>query len=128
MKEAIFDGRLKVEIHDVPIPAPGPGQILIKTFISGTNPKDWKVPKVWASHLPPLNHGDDIAGVVQTVGDGVLGFKTGDRVAAFHEMNTPHGSYAEYSIAWAQSTFLIPDKTSFEGESLHVIQSDPSAT
>ncbi|KXH41176.1 alcohol dehydrogenase [Colletotrichum simmondsii] len=114
MKEAIFDGRLKVEIHDVPIPAPGPGQILIKTFISGTNPKDWKVPKVWASHLPPLNHGDDIAGVVQTVGDGVLGFKKGDRVAAFHEMNTPHGSYAEYSIAWAQSTFLIPDKTSFE--------------
>ncbi|KAK1722832.1 hypothetical protein CaCOL14_001579 [Colletotrichum acutatum] len=114
MREAIFDGNLEVQIHDIPIPTPGPGQILIKTVVSGTNPKDWKVPKIWASNLPPLNHGDDIAGFVQGVGEGVLGFKEGDRVAAFHEMNTPHGSYAEYSIAWAQSTFLIPERTSFE--------------
>ncbi|KAK1535163.1 alcohol dehydrogenase [Colletotrichum costaricense] len=114
MKEAIFDCNLKVEIHDIPIPIPGPGQILIKNVISGTNPKDWKVPKIWAPQLPPLNHGDDIAGFVKSIGEGVLGFKEGDRVAAFHEMNTPHGSYAEYSIASAQSTFLIPDKTSFE--------------
>ncbi|KXH68000.1 alcohol dehydrogenase [Colletotrichum salicis] len=114
MKEAIFDGNLKVEIHDTPVPTPGPGQVLIKTIISGTNPKDWKIPKIWIPQLPPMNHGDDIAGFVESVGEGVLGFKKGDRVAAFHEMNTPHGSYAEYSIAWAQSTFLIPEKTSFE--------------
>ncbi|KAK1672098.1 putative quinone oxidoreductase [Colletotrichum godetiae] len=114
MKEAIFDGNLKVEIHDTSVPTPGPGQVLIQTTISGTNPKDWKPPKIWIPHLPPMNHGDDIAGFVESVGEGVLGFKKGDRVAAFHEMNTPHGSYAEYSIAWAQSTFLIPEKTSFE--------------
>ena len=41
-------------------------------------------------------------------------FKVGDRVAAFHEMMKPHGSFAEYSIAEAHTTFHIPEKTSFE--------------
>lgn len=45
------------------------------------------------------NTGDDIAGVVHAVGENVYEFKPGDRVAAFHEMFTPGGSYAEYAIA-----------------------------
>ncbi|GJC83772.1 trans-enoyl reductase fsr4 [Colletotrichum liriopes] len=114
MKEALIDRTLHVDIHDVPVPTPGPGQILIKTIISGTNPKDWKVPKVWAPQLGPSNHGDDIAGYVESVGEDVLGFRKGDRVAAFHEMGTPHGSYAEYSIAWARSAFHVPRHTTLE--------------
>lgn len=43
-------------------------------------------------------------------------FKPGDRVAAFHEMMQPHGSYAEYAIAWAHTTFHIPKSTTFEGK------------
>lgn len=60
------------------------------------------------------NSGDDIAGIVEQVGDNVTEFKPGDRVAAFHEMMTPHGSFAEYAIAWAATTFHLPKKTSFE--------------
>lgn len=41
-------------------------------------------------------------------------FKPGDRVAAFHEMTTPGGSYAEYALSWEHTTFHIPKKTSFE--------------
>lgn len=41
-------------------------------------------------------------------------FKPGDRVAAFHEMLCPGGSYAEYAIAPAHTTFHIPARTSFE--------------
>lgn len=41
-------------------------------------------------------------------------FKPGDRVAAFHVMRAPGGSYAEYGIAPAHTTFHIPAKTSFE--------------
>ncbi|KAF9872144.1 hypothetical protein CkaCkLH20_10481 [Colletotrichum karsti] len=114
MKEALIDNALRVTVHDVPVPAPGPGQLLIRTVVSGTNPKDWKMPKVWAPNAEPANHGDDIAGYVEAVGEGVSGFQKGDRVAAFHEMGTPHGSYAEYSIAWARSTFRLPDHTTFE--------------
>ncbi|KAF4444399.1 quinone oxidoreductase [Fusarium albosuccineum] len=114
MKSACYDKSLRVEVRDVPVPVPGPGQVLIRTVVSGTNPKDWKQPKVWAPEVGPFNHGDDIAGYIEAVGEGVLGFHPGDRVAAFHELRAPHGSFAEYSVAWAKSTFHVPAHISFE--------------
>jgi len=89
--------------------------------VSGTNPKDWKLPRWQQGNA--INQGDDIAGCVEGVGEGVQKFRKGDKVAAFHEMMSPHGSYAEYAIAWEHTTFHIPEKTSFEGKSLPVIQS-----
>ena len=121
MKEAVVDANTNVTIKDVSIPKPAAGQILIQIVVSGTNPKDWKLPK-WFPTPEPSNPGDDIAGYVASVGEGVVGFKKGDRVAAFHEMQSAHGSFAEYGIAWDYSTFHLPEKTSFEGESsMHLI-------
>lgn len=60
------------------------------------------------------NSGDDIAGIVHSVGSNVWEFKPGDRVASFHEMVTPGGSFAEYAVGWQHTTFHIPKKTSFE--------------
>jgi NADPH2:quinone reductase len=111
MKEAIVNKELKVSVHDVPVPKPNADQVLIKVVVSGSNPKDWKIP-VWMDKTS--NSGDDIAGFVEDVGENVTEFKKGDRVAAFHEMMTDHGSFAEYAIAWAHTTFHIPKKTSFE--------------
>jgi hypothetical protein len=62
-----------------------------------------------------LNTGDDIAGIVHSVGSNVYEFQKGDRVASFHEMMKPHGSFAEYAVGWAHTTFKLPKKTSFEG-------------
>lgn len=111
MKEAIIYAGPKVEIIDSPIPKPNADQVVIKVVYSGSNPKDWKVPE-WTGNN--INQGDDIAGYIHTVGDNVTEFKPGDRVAAFHEMMSPHGSYAEYALAWSHTTFHIPKKTSFE--------------
>jgi len=107
------DNDVKVELHDVPIPEPNPDQVLIKVIVSGTNPKDWKIP-IWSGKASGTNSGDDIAGIVESVGDNVTEFKPGDRVAAFHEMRKPGGSFAEYAIAWEKSTFHLPKQTSFE--------------
>ena len=63
----------------------------------------------------PCNQGDDISGIVHEVGDAVSEFKPGDRVAAFHEMMAPGGSYAEYGISEAHATFHLPKTISFEG-------------
>ena len=63
-----------------------------------------------------INQGDDIAGVVHAVGTGVVDFKPGDRVAAFHEIGAPGGSYAEFAVAWDYTTFHVPEGISFEGE------------
>ncbi|KAF2198248.1 GroES-like protein [Delitschia confertaspora ATCC 74209] len=111
MKEAIVDPETNVKIVDSPIPEPGPEQVVIRVVVSGSNPKDWKVPQLLKE---TNNSGDDIAGVVHAVGEKVWEFKVGDRVAAFHEMRQPHGSFAEYAVAWQHTTFHIPHTISFE--------------
>lgn len=117
MKEAIVwsraNDKVEVDIHEVPVPEPGPNQVLIKVVVSGSNPKDWKVP-AWFEQANGKNSGDDIAGVVSKIGDNVPHFRPGDRVAAFHHMMTPHGSFAEYAVAEEHCTFALPKETSFE--------------
>ena len=88
--------------------------MLIKVIYSGSNPKDWKLPLM----IPPHNSGDDIAGLVEEVGENVVEFRKGDRVAAFHQMTKPHGSFAEYAIAPAHTTFHLPATTTFEEVSI----------
>ncbi|KAF5680000.1 nadph2:quinone reductase [Fusarium heterosporum] len=111
MKEAIVKKDTSVEIIDSPIPKPGPGQVLIKVIVAGTNPKDWKLPNMLDKDS---NSGDDVAGTIEAVGESVVGFHKGDRVAAFHEMMTEHGTFAEYAIAPYYTTFHIPDSISYE--------------
>ncbi|KAJ5706009.1 hypothetical protein N7536_001698 [Penicillium majusculum] len=111
MKEAIVRKDTSVDIVDSPIPKPEPGHVLIKVIVAGSNPKDWKLPIIRGTDM---NTGDDIAGTVEAVGDDVVGFNKGDRVAAFHEMMTSHGAFAEYAIAPYYTTFHIPDSTTFE--------------
>jgi hypothetical protein len=96
---------LQSKIIDSPIPTPGPNQVVIRNVVAGTNPKDWKYPVIMsamakgdpAKQPKPQNPGDDVAGFVHAVGEGVTEFHVGDRVAAFHEMRTPHGAFAEYT-------------------------------
>lgn len=61
-----------------------------------------------------FNSGDDIAGYVDSIGPEVYEFKPGDRVASFHEMLAPGGSFAEYAVGWQHTTFHIPESVSFE--------------
>src|SRR5882757_1739011 len=110
MREAIVQTSLDVEIADSPVPIPGEGEVLIKVVCSGVNPKDWKA-VIYGN--APHNSGDDLAGVVESVGANVLGFRKGDRVAAMHSMGTRAGSFAEYAIAPASTTFHVPDSVSF---------------
>lgn len=114
MKEAVVAKGPKVTIQDVPIPRPGPYQVVTKVVYSGSNPKDWKRAEFMPDQ-PPKNQGDDISGVVHEVGEHVSEFKSGDRVFAFHEMLKPGGSYAEYALSWSHTTAHLPDHISFQG-------------
>lgn len=128
MKEVInlATPEVTTKIVDSPIPEPESKQVLIKVIVSGSNPKDWKAPVFAIDYKTPddgtmmarssrgVNQGDDIAGIVEKVGADVIGFKKGDRVASFHEMAYPGGSYAEYALGWDWTTFHIPESISFE--------------
>lgn len=55
-----------------PIPTPGPGQIVIKVIVCGANPKDWSRAERYGGNI---NQGDDVAGIVHSVGKNVVEFK-----------------------------------------------------
>lgn len=55
-----------------------------------------------------------MAGIVEAVGRDVFEYKPGDRVAAFHRMGDRGGGYAEYAIAPASTTFILPPNIPFE--------------
>lgn len=80
----------------------------------------------WMPDYNNTNSGDDISGIVHEVGENVDEFKVGDRVAAFHEMLQPGGSFAEYAVAWKHTTFFLPKGTSFEGK--HVLKQNKPQT
>lgn len=54
MKEVQVSKGLKTVIKDVPIPEPGPEQLVIKVIVSGSNPKDWYVFPYFSYSLPKI--------------------------------------------------------------------------
>ena len=88
-----------------PQPEPGPGEVLIKVAASGVNFID-TYHRTGLYKLPlPAILGSEGAGTVERAGEGVSGFKPGDRVA--HAM--ARGSYAEYQAVPAKMLVHVPE-------------------
>ena len=108
-----YEPDLQAALEDIPVPEYDDNEVLIKVVAAGSNPKDWKHPGP-AYFDNRLNQGDDVGGMVEAVGKNVKNFKKGDRVAGFHVMDTPRGTYAEYSVCPEHTVFHIPDSMSHE--------------
>ena len=93
-------------LREVPVPVPGPGEILVRVHASGVNPLDLKIRAGQAGHArvePPAVLGIDMAGTVARVGEGVTGFQVGDEVYGMTGGIGPSaGSLAEYQVADAR--------------------------
>ena len=72
MKEIIIRQGPKAELVESAMPVAAPGQVVIKVAVAGANPKDWKIP-MWFNRV--VNEGEDIAGTIHALGEGVLEFK-----------------------------------------------------
>jgi NADPH2:quinone reductase len=107
-----FGGPEVLQVHEVPIPEPGPGQVLVQVRAAGVNPYDTYMRGGTYAIKPPLPYtpGSDAAGVVQAVGAGVAGVKTGDRV---YTAKTVSGAYAEYALALESQVHPLPAGVSF---------------
>lgn len=90
---------------DLPIPEPGPGQILIRVEAIGLNFIEVYFRKgVYKASLP-LTPGSEAAGTVEELGPGVTGFVAGDSVASVSVL----GSYAEYALVPATQLVKTPE-------------------
>lgn len=143
MKAVIFEkhgGREVLEFRTyAPPPAPGPGEALVKVEATSLNRVDTVIRAGYPGLALPLPHipGGDIAGVVESLGEGADASLAGKRVVAypliscgkcalcaegkpnlcfgwqFLGMHT-QGGYAEFAAIPSCNLFEIPDGVSFE--------------
>jgi L-iditol 2-dehydrogenase len=85
MQAAVYRGVNDVRIESVPVPAIGPGEVLIQVHACGICGTDLK--KIHTgSHSAPRIFGHETVGTIAAVGAGVGAFAVGDRVAVFHHI------------------------------------------
>ncbi|MFD2418127.1 NADP-dependent oxidoreductase [Amycolatopsis pigmentata] len=112
-----FGGPAVLRHEEVPVPEPGPGEVLVRVHAVGLNPPDWYVregmPGVPADLLPPIElpliPGTDVSGVVEAVAADVEDFSVGDEV--FGMLRFPGfggAAYAEYVAARASDLARKP--------------------
>ena len=104
--------------EDVPQPAPGAGQVLIKIKAAGVNFVDVYQRTGLYKVALPFTLGQEAAGVVTAVGSGVSEVKVGDRVAYCHVM----GAYAEYAVVPADRIVRLPEGVSTQQGAAAMLQ------
>jgi NADPH:quinone reductase-like Zn-dependent oxidoreductase len=107
-----------LELAEIDKPIPAPGEVLVRIYAASVNPYDWHfmrgAPKFFRVVIglrgpksPRL--GADLAGVVESVGEGVTLLKAGDAV-----FGTGKGSFAEYACEDESKLAIKPQSLSFE--------------
>lgn len=87
-----------LQLTELPVPSAGPGTVRVRVKTAGVMPIDAKVRSgsvpCAQSHPFPIIPGNEFAGIIDEVGDGVSEFVRGDEVIGF----TLFGGYAEYVV------------------------------
>ena len=108
-----FGGLDVLELADVAVPKPAPGQVLVRVRAAAINPIDWKMREGHVKFLTgwrmPQGQGVEFAGVVEQVGRGVTSLAVGDQV-----FGAAKSSIAEYCVAKTTKVARIPSGVSFE--------------
>lgn len=113
---ARFGGSEVLDLTEQPVPAPGPGEALVKLERAGINYIDiymrgghYARSHTYKTPLP-MTLGMEGAGTVSATGDGVTRIRRGDRVAYC----IVRGSYAEYAVVPAAKLVRVPDEVPLE--------------
>ena len=105
-------------LSDLPTPAPGPGEALIRIEASGVNFIDIYYREGRYPATLPLVLGEEAAGIVVSVAPDVTRFQPGDRVA----WRGIPGTYAQLAIAPAESLVAIPEGITFQQAAAAITQ------
>lgn len=100
-----------LRLEDVVVGEPGPGEVRIRHAAVGLNFADTYFRTGYYPVQPPCGIGVEAAGEIVSVGEGVAGFKPGDRVTY---TGSPLGAYAEERVMPGGSLIRLPDNIGFD--------------
>ena len=106
-------GRPEVmRVVEVPDPRPGPRQVVIRVHAAGVNPVDTyiRAGQYGREAGLPYTPGTDAAGIIESLGDGVMDVKVGDRV---YTAGTTSGAYGERALCEASRVHPLPKEVSY---------------
>ncbi len=106
-----FGGPEVMQLVDVAVGQPGPGEVRIRHHAIGLNFIDVYQRTGLYPNALPLNLGMEGAGIVEAVGEGVSHLQVGDRAAY---ASNPPGSYSQVRVMPAKTVCKLPDAISFE--------------
>ena len=113
-----------MRLTERPVPKPGPGEVLVRLVRAGVNPTDWKVRAGVSATLttPEATPGQDGAGVVEEIGEGVTTHIVGQPVWLFMvQHGQAWGTAAEYVTVPAHKAVELAAGASYDlGASLGV--------
>jgi NADPH2:quinone reductase len=101
-----FGGPDVLQLVDLPVGEPGPGEVRVRHHAVGLNFIDVYQRTGLYPNALPLTLGMEAAGVVESVGEGVTHLQAGDRVAYASQ---PPGSYCEVRVMPAKCVVQLPD-------------------
>lgn len=98
-------------VHEIPIPTPGPGEVLVRVRAASVNFPDLLMTRGEYQFKPPVpfTPGLDLAGEVAALGEGVTGFQIGDAVVGGARL----GAFADYAVVTAEALKPKPERLSF---------------
>jgi NADPH:quinone reductase-like Zn-dependent oxidoreductase len=102
-----FGGPEELEVVDVPLPKAGRGEVRVRALAAGVEYTEVTIRRhlyPWVRRQPPFVMGYDVVGEIDQLGDGVRGFRLGDRVADL----TMIGSDAAYRTLRADHLTPVP--------------------
>jgi NADPH:quinone reductase len=99
-----------LKVVELPVEAPGPGQLRVRVRAAGVGSTDLMMLTGSYLYAPkiPFVPGYEVAGVIDAIGRGAIGFEVGQRVAAL----TVYGSFAELLVREAEHFLPIPEGVS----------------
>jgi NADPH:quinone reductase-like Zn-dependent oxidoreductase len=112
-----YGGPEVMRLEDFEPPRPGPGEVLVRVRAAATNPMDWGIRngdlKVMTGRSFPRAMGNDFAGVVEAVGEGVTRLVVGDEVLGGAQLKAS-GAFAEVIVADEKGVVKKPAGLSYE--------------
>ncbi|MBI1851813.1 MAG: quinone oxidoreductase [Planctomycetes bacterium] len=120
-----FGGPEVFEVVEAPTPIPSPGQALVRVRAAGVNFAETLMRENRYAVTPelPAVLGTEVAGTIESLGDGVEGLAIGTRVAApLFAAGSFLGGYAECALIDAGFVVPLPDALSFEVATALMVQ------